>query len=199
MFLPSVELFTSGNSFNAWTTACEMKSVTEYVAPFSLSCARNLSRSVMSTSTVTKKCGVVVALWVSRCAIICRILLIGFSFAASSLAADGMRGCWQPFVSKKAFTSFSTTRPPGPVPVICEGLMPSLPASAAARGLILNTIDATGTGAAVGRVGTCCRAFRSHKAGSAPPDSRRGTTVALVGTAILGIASPGLPRKPTVL
>ena len=53
----------------------------------------------MSTSTVTKKCGAVTTLCVSRWAMICRILLIGFGFSASARS-----------------TSATLIRPESPVP-----------------------------------------------------------------------------------
>src|ERR1017187_5725102 len=50
---PSVVLLTSGNSRNVSITAWVMKSVTVNGTPCSLSRARNATRSVISTSTVT--------------------------------------------------------------------------------------------------------------------------------------------------
>ena len=63
-----------GNSPSAWTVAAWMKSVTEMSDPRFLRSARSVSRSVMSTATVTVKVGTDVPS-VSRRAMVWRMRL----------------------------------------------------------------------------------------------------------------------------
>ena len=72
---PSVRELTVGNSTRLWATAETMKSVTVSAVPEALSSARSATSFVMSTAIVTVNWGTVVALSVSRAAMIRRIRL----------------------------------------------------------------------------------------------------------------------------
>ena len=137
-----------------------MKSVTEMSDPRDLSSARSLSRSVMSTATVTVKVGTDVPS-VSRRAMVWRMRLsvspAPDMAAAGSAGADAGRrdaaaaaerggglaragaaaGADAAAAEAAARTSRSTMRPPGPVPVTLRGSMPSSAATRLARGLMM--------------------------------------------------------------